>query len=154
MKRILTVLFTAVVLAWSGGVAQAAPPPAEQQLPPTLNCLTRTSTPSSPGSWFFVSSAGWWRLGPLAATPSCNGYVSYASRGWRLDGTQCGQVWVRRPLPGGGTYIVPGSVKHICGGQTTVVVSSCGCQRFWVEAWPYATVDRHAGYWNVGTTRF
>jgi hypothetical protein len=119
-----------------------------------LTCTTRTSTPGSPNGWTFISSAGWWRLGPLQANPSCEGYVIYNSRGWRFDGTQCGQVWVRRPLPGGGTYIVPGSVKHICGGQSTVVVSRCGCQRFWVEAWPYAASDRHAAYWPVATTHW
>lgn len=148
MRRAVTVLYILVALT---GIAAV---PAAAGLPPTLDCNTRTSTGSTPGSWFFVSSADWWRIGPLQATPSCGGYVSFASSGWRFDGTQCGQVWVRRPSADGGTFIVPGSVKHICGGQSTVVVSGCRCQRFWVEAWPYAAVDRHGGIWPLGVVRF
>jgi hypothetical protein len=145
---------TIVVSLLATSFLVAASPVAANASSSLLTCTTRTSTPSTPNGWHFVNTEDWWQLGPLHANPSCNGYVIYNSRGWRFDATQCGQVWVRRPLPGGGTYIVPGSVKHICGGQSTVVVSRCGCQTFWVEAWPYAASDRMAGYWPLATVHW
>ena len=80
--------------------------------------------------------------------------MMFRSNGWRFDATQCGQIWVRRPNPDGTTYIVPGSVKYICGGQSIVVVSGCRCQLFWVEAWPFPVSDRNAGTWPLGVVSF
>lgn len=153
MKRIF--VFLSVLLALTGTALVSVQATQESKANASvLVCTTRTNNSSSPGSWTFITPASWWRMGPLQATPSCGGYVTYVSRGWRFDGTQCGQVWVRRPLPGGGTYIVPGSVKYMCGGETEVIVSRCSCPHFWVETWVFPTTDRHHAYWPIGVVRF
>lgn len=153
MKRIITVLCVMVGLV---GLA-AVPVQAEPKLSTAviLNCLTRTSTQTSPGSWRYIMSEGWWQVGPLHASAGCGGYVLYRSDGWRFDMHQCGQVWGRRPAPNGTTYIVPGSVRHVCGGDDSVVVMSrCRCQTFWLESWPYLASDRNSYTWNAGVTFF
>lgn len=132
-------------------------PASAQAAVPVQGCQSRTSTQSSPGPWRFDYLEDWWQAGSYRISTNCvnRGYIIVHSDGWRFDAHQCGQMWIRRLAPGGGTYIVSGSVKHVCGGDTVVIASKLPIDtRFWLEAWPYEKADRWAGIWWVGTFEF
>lgn len=144
----------AVVLGVFGSILVAAT--AGAYPPPIPGCQVKYSTHSDPRDWHFIMSEDWWQAGSYRISMGCNQAVVATSDGWRFDNSQCGQMWVRRQRDDGSTYILPGSVKHICGGGPPVVLASRQPinVRFWVEAWPYDTDDRWPGIWPVVSIRF
>jgi len=136
--------------------AASAARPGDALLPPVPGCQERTSTQSDPGPWRYNYLEDWWVAGSYRISANCAGHnVTAYSDGWRFEGSECGQMWVRRQRSDGTTYILPGSVKHVCGGQTVVLASSQPVNaRIWIEAWQYDAADRRPGLWWVGTIRF
>lgn len=132
-------------------------PASAQAAVPVQGCQARTSTGSDPGPWRFDYLEDWWQAGSYRVSAGCpnRGYIIVHSDGWRFNAYQCGQMWIRRIAADGSTYIMPGSVKHVCGGTTVVLASRLAVDtRFWIEGWPYAASDRRAGIWPVGTFVF
>lgn len=159
MKRIITAILAIVLLggalvALSGA---AIPIPGPSAVPaPEPGCQNRESTPASPGPWHYVFDEDWWQAGSYRVSAGCGGYIQVDSDGWRFDGTQCGQMWVRRQRADGTTYILPGSVKHVCPHYGWVVLASRQPinARIWIEAWPYALADRNPTIWPLGRIQF
>lgn len=150
MRKFIAVV--AVVLSLIGLAATSA---SAAYPPPISGCQFKSSTQSDQRDWHFIMSEDWWQAGSYRISQGCSQAVVVRSNGWRFDDSQCGQFWVRRQRADGTTYILPGSVKHVCGGQNVVIASSQPVNvRFWVEAWPYDTDDRWPGIWPVVTLQF